>query len=141
MTRSSSFMTAAALIGAAFMLSGFSGGGRVASGPATVPYVCHDGQPATAIYEHGGDFLHAKVLLTYGGRTTELEAAPTQFGVRYTGEPEGGAAQRLSWSLQGEQAFLTEVADPEDVTTPGRPIAQCMRQRGMQTAGHSEGEH
>jgi membrane-bound inhibitor of C-type lysozyme len=134
-------LTATALIGAAFMLSGFAGGGRVASSPATVPYVCQNGQAASAIYENGGDFLHAKVLLTYDGRTTELEAAPTQLGIRYTAAPAAGNAQVLSWSLQGEQAFLTEVADPEDVVTPGRPIAQCLRQRGMETASHSEGEH
>lgn len=133
-------LTATALIGAAFMLSGFSGGGRVANAPATVSYVCQGGQPATAIYENGGDFLHAKVLLTYDGRTTELEAAPTQLGIRYAAAPAGNA-QFLSWSLQGEQAFLTEVADPEDVVTPGRPIAQCMRQRGMETASHSEDAH
>ena len=76
MNRSSPF-AAVTLIGAAFMLSGFSGGGRVASGPATVPYMCSDGRPASAIYEHGGDFLHAKVMLTFDGRTTELAAAPT----------------------------------------------------------------
>ncbi|MDQ8757900.1 MliC family protein [Sphingosinicella sp. LHD-64] len=134
-------ITAATLIGAAFLLSGYAGGGRVAASPATVPYVCQNGQAASAIYENGGDFLHAKVLLTYDGRTTELEAAPTQFGVRYTSAPAAGSAQHLSWSLQGEQAFLTEVADPADVTTPGRPIAQCLRQRGMQMASRSEGEH
>ncbi len=134
-------LTATALVGAAFMLSGFAGGGRVASSPATVPYVCQNGQAASAIYENGGDYLHAKVLLTYDGRTTELEAAPTQFGVRYTAAPAEGGDRFLSWSLQGEQAFLTEVADPEDVTTPGSPIAQCMRQRGTQMASHSNGEH
>ncbi len=133
-------ITATALIGAAFMLSGFSGGGRVANAPATISYLCEDGRPATAIYENGGDFLHARMLLTYDGRTTELEAAPTQLGIRYAAAP-AGSAQVLSWSLQGEQAFLTEVANPEDVVTPGRPIAQCMRQRAMETASHSEGEH
>lgn len=141
MMNRSSPITAAMLIGAALMLSGYSGGGRVVSGPAIVPYVCEDGRPISAIYEHGGDFLHAKVLITYDGRTTELEAAPTLYGIRYTGEAgEGG--QPLAWSLRGERAWLSEVTDAADVANPGRPIAQCTRQRSTGgEAGHSEGEH
>lgn len=139
--KTSSPLAITALVGAAFMLSGFAGGGRVSSGPATVPYVCEGGRPVSAIYEHGGDFLHAKVLITYDGRTTELEAAPTLYGIRYMSEA-GAGAQPLAWSLRGERAWLSEVTDAADVANPGRAIAQCTRLRsaGGET-GHSEGEH
>lgn len=133
----SSPLAALSMIGAAMLLSGYSGGGRVVSGPPTVAYVCEDGRPATAIYENGGDYLHAKVMLTYDGRTSELGAAPTLFGTRYVGEPEGTA--RLAWSLRGERAWLTQVQSAEDVITEGTPVALCTRLRGGGDAGHGEG--
>lgn len=133
-------ITAAALIGAGFMLSGYAGGGRVAATPATVPYACEGGRSVSAIYKNGGDFLHAKVLLTYDGRTTELEAAPTLYGIRYASEVTAENPQALAWSIRGERAWLSEVADPADVTDAGRPIAQCARLRGT-AVGHAEGEH
>jgi hypothetical protein len=113
------------------------------SGPAIVPYVCDGGQPISAIYENGGDFRHAKVLLTFSGRTAELEAAPTLYGIRYASEATAETPQNISWSIRGERAWLSEVADIDDVTTEGRPIAQCMRLRstGESDASHAEGEH
>ena len=133
MLRSTAF-TAAALIGSAALLSGYSGGGRVKNGPATVPYACEDGRQASAIYEHGGDFHHAKVMLTFDGRTTELEAAPTLYGMRYRSE----ATPALVWSIRGETALLAEANDPHDVTDEGRPIARCTRLRRA-AAGHGAG--
>ena len=50
------------LLGAAFLLSGYSGPGRLAATPAIVPYACEDGRQVAAIYESGGDHSHAKVL-------------------------------------------------------------------------------
>ena len=126
---------------AAFMLLGFSGGGRVANSPATIAYVCDGGGQAAAIYEHGGDYLHAKVMLTYGGRTTELEAAPTLYGIRYAGEPSAEEPRALVWSLRGERAVLAEATDPHDVTSEGRPIANCTRLRGASAVGHSPDDH
>lgn len=132
-------MAAVALIGAAFMLSGFAGGGAVRSGPATIAYACEGGQQASAIYENGGDFLHAKVLLTYGGRTSELEAAPTLFGIRYVG---GEGAQPLAWSVRGERAWLSEGIPADNVVDGGQTLAQCTRLRTTAAdAGHAEGEH
>lgn len=128
MNRSSPIATVA-LIGAAFMLSGYAGGGRVAASPATVPYVCEGGGSVSAIYKNGGDFLHAKVLLTYDGRTTELDAAPTLYGIRYASAASAESPQALAWSIRGERAWLSEIADPADVTNEGRPIAQCARVR------------
>lgn len=116
----------AALAAAAVMLSGYSGGGgRVKSGPAIVPYACEDGRQVQAVYENGGDYLHARVRLSYDGQTAELAAAPTLFGTRYVGE----GAQRLAWWLRGEQAQLAEVASGADVNDAGRPIARCTRLR------------
>jgi hypothetical protein len=134
----------AGLLGAAFMLSAFSGGGRVANSPAVVPYVCEDGRQASAIYEHGGDYLHAKVLLTFDGRTTELEAAPTLYGARYRSEPSAEEPRSLLWSLRGERTVLAEAGDPHDVSGEGRPIARCKRLRTAAVSptpgepGHSE---
>ncbi len=137
-------LAAAGLFGAALMLSAFSGGGRVANSPAVVPYVCEDGRQASAIYEHGGDYRHAKVLLTFDGRTTELEAAPTLYGVRYASEPSATEPRRLLWSLRGERTVLAEAGEPHDVASEGRPIARCTRLRTAAAAaaagdpGHSE---
>ena len=63
----STALTAAALITSAVLLSGYAGGGRVKSGPAIVPYLCDGGRQASAIYQHGGDYQHAKVMLTFDG--------------------------------------------------------------------------
>jgi len=135
MNRSSPFAVAA-LVGAALMLSGFAGGGgRVKSGPAVIPYACEGGRQVQAVYEHGGDYLHARVRLTYDGQTAALNAAPTLNGLRYV----GAGAQPLAWSLRGEQAWLAQVGDAGNVEEAGQPIAQCVRLRGA--AAHSEGTH
>ena len=130
----STALTAAALIGSAVLLSGYSGGGRVKSGPATVPYLCDGGRQASAIYEHGGDYQHAKVMLTFDGSTSELEAAPTLYGMRYASE----ATPALVWSVRGESALLAEASNREDVTDEGRPIARCVRLRGAAPAHNGD---
>ena len=143
----SSPLAALGLIGAALILSAASGGGRVANSPAVVPYVCEDGRQASAIYEHGNDYLHAKVKLTFDGRTSELAAAPTLYGLRYRSEPSADEPRALVWSLRGETASLAEAGDPSDATDEGRPIARCTRLRGMVTtamageAGHASDDH
>lgn len=132
------------LLGAGLMLCGYSGPGRLAATPAIVPYVCEDGRQVAAIYESGGDHRHAKVLVTYEGRTTELEAAPTLYGRRYLSEPSTEEPRHLMWSLRGEHGALAEATAPEDVTDAGRPIARCTRVRGAVAAadpGHAPGEH
>lgn len=145
--RRSLFPLAAGLVGAAFALSGYSGGGRVASGPATIPYVCEDGRQAAAVYESGGDFLHAKVLLTIDGRTTELEAAPTLYGTRYRNEPTAAEPRALVWTLRGERAWLAEATEALKSAEEGRAIARCMRlrtamaQAATADAGHSPDDH
>lgn len=127
----------AALVGAALMLSGFAGGGgRVKSGPATIPYACEDGRQVQAVYEYGGDYLHARVQLTYDGQTAELSAAPTLTGMRYV----GSGAQPLAWLLRGEHALLAQVGDAANVEETGQPIAQCVRMRGGAMA-HAESAH
>jgi len=132
----STILSAAALIGAAVMLSGYAGGGRVKNGPAVISYACEDGRQASAIYAHGGDFRHATVTLTFDGRTTELEAAPTLYGMRYASE----GSPALVWSIRGENAFVAETADRHDVTSEGRAIARCTRLRRA-AAAHAEGSH
>ena len=137
MHRSSPFAVAA-LVGAGLMLSGFAGGGgRVKSGPAVIPYACEDGRQVSAVYESGGDFLHAKVQLTYDGQTTELNAAPTLYGLRYV----GAGAQPLAWSLRGEYAALAQVSDAGNVEDAGEAIARCVRVRGAAASGHAGGTH
>jgi len=113
--------------------------------PAIVPYECGEGRPASVIYESGNDYIHAKALVTYDGRTIEMLAAPTLYGVRYRSEP-GGEGAPLAWSLRGEEALLTEAPDEESYTREERMIARCSRVRstGDATAhaeGHDEDQH
>lgn len=130
-----------ALVGIAFALSAYSGGGgRVASGPATVPYVCEGGQTASAVYENGSDFRHAKVMLTVEGRTTELEAAPTLYGIRYRNEPSTAEPRHLIWAVWGERAWLAEATEPYRSDGEGQRLLNCHRQRGAATA-HNEAAH
>jgi len=140
--KASSIIYISGLLGAGLLLCGYSGPGRVAATPAIVPYTCEDGRQVAAIYESGGDHSHAKVLVTYEGRTIELEAAPTLYGRRYLSEPGATEPRHLMWSLRGEHAALSEATAPEDVADAGRPIARCTRVRGsVPTAAHSPGEH
>jgi Membrane-bound lysozyme-inhibitor of c-type lysozyme len=142
--RPSSPCVTAALTAAAFFLSAFSGPVAPAQQPPVVPYVCEDGRPALAIYESGGDYLHAHVQLTYDGRTTELEAAPTLYGMRYRSAEGAGGGQAMVWSVRGEEGRLAETGNPDDVTDEGRQIARCTRLRsagGTRTAsaeGHGD---
>ncbi|MGZ8337135.1 MAG: hypothetical protein ACXWU1_10785 [Allosphingosinicella sp.] len=121
---------ALALLALPTLVSGSSGGGRVKSGPATIPYLCHDGQSydareAVVVYENGSDYLHAKAQVTYDGRTTEMRAAPTLYGVRYRTE----AQPAVAWTLRGEDAWLTDSPDADGYTRPERQIARCIRLR------------
>ena len=135
--KASATCAAAALVGAALLLSGYSGPTAVKSGPPVIPYLCEDGRPATAVYLHGGDYRYAKVKLTYDGHTTELRAAPAVTGMRYRGEAGAEGSHALVWSVRGEEANLAEAHDSED-----RPIARCVRVRsaaGSEETSHSEG--
>jgi hypothetical protein len=137
MRRSSSLV---GLIAIAVMLSGFAGGGRVANAPPVVPYVCDGGRTASAIYQHGGVFIQARLRLTIDGRTSEMMAAPTLYGSRYLGEPSAGEPRRLIWSLRGEQAWLAEATEPYRSDGEGRRLLTCHRQRGAGEA-HGPAEH
>lgn len=112
-----------------------SGAPAPKSGPAVVPYLCSDGQPASVIYESGSDYLHARAKVSYGGRTFELAAAPTLYGVRYRGESGDGAP--LAWTLWGEQAWLSESPDADGYTRQERELARCVRLRGVAVASAS----
>ena len=99
------------------------------AGPAPIPYLCSDGHEASVVYESGSDYHHAKAQVTYEGRTIEMRAAPTLYGVRYRAEAgEGGTP--LAWSLRGEEAWLTEAPDEESYTRQERAIVRCIRLRG-----------
>ena len=52
---------------------------------------------------------HAKVL-AHRRRplTTELEAAPTLYGIRYRNEPNASESRHLIWAVWGERAWLAE---------------------------------
>ncbi len=136
----SSALACPALLGIAFALSGYSGGGRVTNSPPVVPYVCEGGQTASAIYEGGGDRSHAKVLLTVDGRTTELESAPTLYGIRYRNEPSATESRHLIWAIWGERAWLSEATEPYRSDGEGQRLLNCHRQRGA-GAAHNEAAH
>ena len=133
-----SALPAVFLLAVPTILFGSSGGGRVKSGPAIVPYQCSDGRPAEVVYESGSDYLHARALVTYDGRTVEMRAAPALYGVRYRSDGAAGDGRALAWSLRGEQAWLTESPDADGYTRDETAIARCTRLRGIAPA-HSEG--
>jgi hypothetical protein len=120
-----------------FALSGYAGGGRVANSPANVPYVCEGGQTAVAIYENGSNFRLAKVRVTVEGRTTEFEAAPTLYGMRYRHAPSASDPRNIIWAVWGETAWLAEATEPYASDREGRRLLSCHRQRG--TAATHEG--
>jgi hypothetical protein len=126
------------LAAAFFGLAGFN---EAHSGPAVVPYLCGDGQPAQVVYESGSDYVHALARVTYGGRTIEMKAAPTLYGVRYRTEATDGAMP-LAWSLRGEEGILSEAPSDDSYTRPEHALAQCARVREGTAAdageGHSE---
>jgi transglutaminase-like putative cysteine protease len=127
------------LVPAFLALAGFSEG-HGGGGPPVVPYVCNDGQPAQVVYEWGGDFLHARALVTLGGRTVEMKAAPTLDGLRYRSEAaaEGGAP--LAWSVRGEEAILSAAPTEDSYAGEEQALAQCRRVReGGYAAAHAEG--
>jgi hypothetical protein len=131
----SSALACPLLLGIAFSLSAYSGGGgRVASSPAVVPYTCEGGGTASAIYENGSNFRLAKVLLTVDGRTTELEAAPTLYGMRYHHEPSASDPRNLIWAVWGERAWLAEGTEPYASDREGQRLLNCHRQRGAAAA-------
>ncbi len=101
------------------------------AGPAVIPYVCGDGSLANVVYESGGDYRHARALVTHGGRTVALSAAPTLYGVRYRTAQAGEPA--LAWSLRGEEAWLTESPDADGYTRDEREVTRCIRQRHLGT--------
>lgn len=98
--------------------------------PAIVPYLCSDGHTASVIYQSGSDFRLAKAVVSHEGRSFEMRAAPTLYGVRYrTAAPvEGGAP--LAWSLRGEQAVLSEAPEADSYTRAERELLRCVRLRG-----------
>jgi hypothetical protein len=136
----SSALACPVLLGIAFALSGYSGGGRVTNSPAIVPYACEGGQTAAAIYENGNNFRLAKVLLTVEGRTTELDAAPTLYGMRYRHEPSASDPRNLIWAVSGERAWLAEATEPYASDREGQRLLNCHRQRGA-GAAHNEAAH
>ena len=136
----SSTLACPLLLGIAFALTGYAGGGRVANSPAVVPYVCEGGQTASAIYENGNNFRLAKVRLTVDGRVTELEAAPTLYGLRYRHEPSASDPRNIIWAVWGERAWLAEATDPYASDREGQRLLSCHRQRGV-AAVHNAAAH
>ena len=51
--------------------------------PAIVPYLCSDGHTASVVYQGGSDYRLAKAVVSHEGRSFEMRAAPTLYGVRY----------------------------------------------------------
>ena len=107
--------------------------------PAIIPYLCSDGHQASVIYQSGSDYRHAKALVSHEGRTFEMRAAPTLYGVRYRTEAAVQAGPALAWSLRGEQATLTEAPEADSYTRTERELLRCTRVRGAAAEAHSEG--
>jgi len=122
-------LIAGAALAAPAAVLGFANPPPGKSGPPVVPYACDSGREASAVYESGSDYRHAKARITLDGRTLELRAAPTLYGVRYRGAAEEGGPA-LAWTLRGEQAWLTESPDEDGYAGEERELARCVRVRG-----------
>jgi len=107
----------------AISLSACAGGGHHGHGPAGIPYLCGDGQPARITYEGGGYYPRATAELNWVGGIVHLAATPPTYGLRYQ-EP-GDQRPVLVWSARGEEAWLVELA----ADFSEREIARCTRVR------------
>ena len=139
MRRSSAWL-AAALAAVPSVAFGFNTPAAEETGPAVVPYLCSDGQTANVLYESGSDYLHARARIEHDGRTVELNAAPTLYGVRY--RAASADSPILAWSLRGEQAVLTEAPDADSYTREEHELLRCIRVRGgAPVAAEHHSEH
>jgi hypothetical protein len=140
MKRSSAWIAAAALIALPSMAMGSGSAPVGKAAPATVPYLCSDGQTASVVYRSGSDFLHARAIVTHQGQVFDLQAAPTLYGARYRGETPGATA--LAWSLRGEEAVLSEAPEADSYTRAERELLRCVRVRGAPAAeSHGSDSH
>ena len=98
--------------------------------PAIVPYLCSDGHTASVIYQGGSDYRLAKAVVSHEGRSFEMRAAPTLYGVRYRTAAAVEGESALAWSLRGEQAVLSEAPEADSYTRPERELLRCVRLRG-----------
>ena len=133
-----SICLAAALLAIPAALAGSSNPAPGKAEPAIVPYSCDGGRAASVVYQSGSDYLHARALITFDGRTVPMRSAPTLYGVRYRGEaaPDGRNVP-LAWSLRGEEARLTESPDEQGYAAGERELARCVRRRGADVAGRN----
>jgi hypothetical protein len=111
-----------------------------AHGPSGIPYACEGGGEARVTYEEGGWFVRARAHLQYEGRRIELRASPPTFGLRYVSADEN-ADPILIWSVQGERAWLADIARDAPADAPERRIAECIRQREGGTAFEEPAHH
>lgn len=109
-------------------LFGLAGNAPVHSGPAIVPYQCGDGRIANVVYDSGNDYVHASARVTLDGRTIDMKAAPTLYGVRYRSEAAPGATA-LAWSLRGEEGVLSEAPTDMSYVSAEHELARCTRVR------------
>jgi hypothetical protein len=111
----------------------------VHSGPAVIPYQCGE-TSASVVYVSGSDYVHARALVSYGGRTFEMRAAPTLYGARYRGT-SGDGSTPLAWTLRGEEGILSEAPSDTSYTGTEREIARCVRVREGATQVVSSAHH
>ena len=140
----SSAPIALALLAIPSAVFAFNNPGAAERGPAVVPYLCSDGHVANVVYESGNDYLHARVRIEHEGRSYDLRAAPTLYGVRYRTASASEGDETLAWTLRGEQAVLSEAPDADSYTREEHQLLNCIRIRGAAPAAgetHGEGHH
>lgn len=94
-------------------------------GPAGVPYACAEGGEARVIYWAGGASTLSRARVQHAGQVHELTAAPAEYGLRYVSS--GEAARIVTWSVSGETAILSTIANdappgavPHEISCPRR---------------------
>jgi membrane-bound inhibitor of C-type lysozyme len=124
------------------LLSGCAGSGEVHGPhhPGPIPYRCGDGRLAQITYENGGWFVRARAHLVRDGRTTELQASPPTYGLRYV-SADDAADPILVWTARGEEALISEISRDAAADAPEREVARCTRVReGAAAPAHAEGD-
>ena len=96
--------------------------------PGDLPYSCGGGHVARITYENGGWFVRARAKLVWDGRTTNLQASPPTYGLRYV-SADDAADPILVWTARGEDAWISEIARNAAADAPEREVARCTRVR------------
>jgi hypothetical protein len=107
--------------------------------PAGMPYACAEGGDARVTYWAGGASTLSRARVQHAGQVYELSQVPAEYGLRYAGI---AGPSVVTWSVSGETAMLTTIANDAPPDATPREIS-CPRRRdggGEAAAPRAPGE-